>query len=168
MEMAREFHPERLSRRGEVITWGLALITLAGLIYVRSQTATLSIWHYVFTTLMLLLAASATLGNWMDRSTVLTIKTIGLHFRNGLRDVQLKWNEIEVVQVFPSRWGDQVHVVGVDAHFSFRILSEFTFRGKTKGRMGFAGGEFIIQTILKNSALGEVDHTESGRYYARP
>ncbi len=148
--------------------WVLAVVSLAALILLRSQVLVVTPWYTVFVVLLLLLAASTSLGNWMDRKTVLILRPTGLDFCNGLRDISLNWDEIQEVQVFPSRWGKQVHVVGTRSHFSFRTKSELTHKGKIRAKMGFEQGEYIIEQILKNSSLQETDQTGEGRYYARP
>jgi hypothetical protein len=168
MDTAREFRPEVISRRGEVTMWALAILSLAALVLLRSRAADVSLWYTVFVALMLLSAAGTSLGNWMDRKTLLILRPEGLDFRNGLRDVSFSCDEIQEAQVFPSRWGKQVHVVAANGHFSFRTKSELTHKGEIRAKMGFAQGEYILEQILKQSGLHETDHTEKGRYYARP
>jgi len=148
--------------------WVLAILSLAALILLRSRIAGVSPWYTVFVVLMVLSAASTTLGNWMDRKTVLILRPKGLDFRNGLRNVSLNWDEIQEVQVFPSRWGKQAHIVGNHAHFSFRTKSELTHQGEIRAKMGFTQGEYIIEQIIKNSGLQKTDQTGNGWYYARP
>ena len=131
MDSVREFHPEKISSRGEVFIWVLAVISLAALTYLRSRVAGVSLWYTVFVVLMFLSGASTTLGNWMDRKTVLILRPGGLDFRNGLRDISLNWDEIQEVQVFPSRWGKQAHIVGTHAHFNFRTKSEWRVHHRT-------------------------------------
>ena len=168
MNSTREFHPEKISRRSEAITWALALVALAALITLRSQAAPVSYWYFGFVLLVILAAASMTLGNWVDRNTVLTLKPDGIDFHNGLRNAVLKWDEIQEIQVTPSRWGDQVLVAGAEAHFHFRTLSQVTSKSDNRSKMGFTGGEFIIGQIQKNSGLKEVDQPQNSRYYTRP
>jgi hypothetical protein len=164
----REFHPEMVSRRGEFITWVLALISLATLIFLWVQTAGVSIWQMAFAGLMILAAASSSLSNWMERKTVLTLKPEGIHFCNGLRDVSLNWDDIQELQVFPSRFGNRVNILGDHSHFNFRTLVEVTRRSGTKSAMGFSQGEFILQQIIVNSSLDEKEQNKKGRYYTRP
>jgi len=168
MNAHRTFHPEKMSRRSEGILWGLAAISVAAWIFLRTQVETGSPWNLVFVVLMVLSAASITLGNWMDRNTVLTLRPDGLDFRNGLRDIHLRWDEIQEVRVFPSRWGNLVHVIGKETGFNFRTLSEVQLKRNSNRRMGFAQGKFIIERILENSGLKEIEQPENGRYYARP
>jgi len=156
-----------VSRRGELITWVLALISLATLVFLWVQTVGVSIWQIAFTGLMVLAAASSSLSNWMERKTVLTLKSESIHFRNGLRDVSLNWDAIQELQVFPSRFGKRVNVIGDQSHFNFRTMVEITQRSGIRSVMGFAQGEFIIQQIIKNSNLNETGKDEKGSYYAR-
>jgi hypothetical protein len=168
MNTIRTFHPEKMSRRAEAILWGLAAISMAGWILLRTQNQTGSPWNLVFVVLMVLSAASITLGNWMDRNTVLTLRPEGLDFRNGLRDIHLRWDEIQEVRVLPSNWGNQAHILGKETGFNFRTLSKVQLKGKSSSRMGFAQGMFIIERILENSGLKEIEQPEKGHYYARP
>jgi len=168
MDSIVEFHTERISRRGEAILWVLALTSLAAIIVLRSQKLDVSIWHLAFVLLMLVSAASTSLGNWMDRNTLLTLRPDGVDYRNGLRDVSLTWDEIQEVLIFPSRFGNLVHVIGSNAHFRFRTMSESTHKGNVRDRMGFAQGEFIIEQILKYSGMQEIDQTGKSRSYNRP
>ena len=157
-----------VSRRGEAITWALASISLATLIFLSSQSAGISLWQVVFVFIMLLAAAGSTLSNWMDRNTNLVLKPEGLHFKNGLRDVSLTWDEVQMVSVFPSRFGSRVNVAGETGHFNFRTMVETTTKRGTHSVMGFAQGNFILEQILNNSGLEVSLQSEKGRYYARP
>jgi hypothetical protein len=168
MVSVRDFHPEKISRRGELYVWTLAVFSLAALTILRFRVQVVSPWYTVFVVLMFLSATSTTLGNWMDRKTVLSLKPDGLDFQNGLRNVSLNWNEIQEVQIFPSRWGKQAHIVGTHTHFSFRTKSELTHKGEIRSKMGFEHGEFIIEQIIEKGGLQESDQTGKGRYYVRP
>ena len=168
MKSRLEFHPEEMSRRGEIITWVLAGFSLAILVFLRLIGAGTSPWPLVFVILMTLSAASMTLGNWMDSKTVLILKPEGLEFQNGLRGITFLWDEVQAAEVIPSRWGDLVRIFGEDSHFQFRTMREMIHKGEIRNRMGFAQGGFILEQILKNSDLVETNHSEDGRYYARP
>ena len=172
-----EFHPELNSRRGELIAWGSALLVVAGwivLVFYTSRAAA-GVGQKVpgsvpFLGVILLLAAlSISLGNWMDRRTRLKIGPNGVHFQNGLRDVQLTWDEIRQVQVFPGKWGKRVSVIGPASHFEFRTLGEVSVQGETKGRLGFGEGERILQQILEAADLVPKpdSHSTNPYYYIR-
>lgn len=168
MDSRHEFHPEQLSRRGEAILWILSLVSLAALVIAVVQTGEVSTWNLVFVVLMLLSAGGVSLGNWMDRQMVLALEPGGLTFLNGLRSVSLKWDDVQSLQVIPSPWGDQVHVIGQESHFSFRTLGEISHKGKVRNRMGFAQGTFITEQIINHSGLEIIDKRDKGCYYARP
>lgn len=168
MMSTHEFRPERMSRRGEAILWTLTLVTLAVLVILRAIGSHISAWNLAFAGFMLLSAGSISFGNWMDRQTVLALGPDGLAFRNGLRAVQLDWNQVQAIQVIPTQWGDQAIVSGPETRFSFRTLSEFSRKGEVRNRMGFAQGAFIIAQIVKHGSLVKIDQAEEGRYYARP
>jgi hypothetical protein len=166
--MNEEFRPELISRRGEAIAWSLAAVSTAAWLIMRWRVSETPGAALVFVLFLLFAASSISLGNWMDRQTVLRLGVDGVAFRNGLRDVSLRWDEIWEVRVIPARWGDRVQVLGEFAHFQFRTLGEVMLQGELKGRMGFAEGETILQRILSASGLQEIEKTDQVRYYARP
>lgn len=112
-------------------------------------------------------AASISLGNWVDRNTLLRLEEDGVAFKNGLRNVRLTWAQIREIQVFAASWGRKVRVIGEQAHFDFRTLGELKMSGEVKGRMGFEQGELILRQILFRSSLKEIEHTNNSYYYAR-
>jgi len=163
---ARLYKPELLQRRGEVIAWGLTSLSWLGVFILRSLDVTLA-WVIFFPSLLLLAVLSISLGNWMDRHTLLQMDANGIAFENGLRRVRFAWNEINEVQVVPAIWGETIHVLGAQAHFRFNTLGEVRYRGELRGRTGFSQGREIFQTILRMSAL-QLRATENGwQRYAR-
>jgi hypothetical protein len=162
-----EFRPELLSRRGEVMAWLTTLLWFAAWTILSVSGRNIVYFAPILSFLFLLIAASISLGNWVDRRTVLRLKEEGLAFKNGLRDVHLLWDEINEIQVFSSNWGKKVRVLGERAHFDFRTLGELTVRGEVKGRMGFPQGEYILQVILRKTHFKEVEHTGNSFYYSR-
>ena len=167
MDGVQEFHPEKISRTGERNAWILTVLSWAvawGLVrFLDAPVLLLS----VFAGFLTLAAAAISLGNWIDRKTVLTLTPEGVAFRNGLRNVQMTWAQIQKVRVVPDRWGERVHVLGTGAHFNFRMLGEIEFQDKLHERIGFTSGDQILQTILKSSGLKLVRNDEGERYYAR-
>ncbi len=105
--------------------------------------------------LLLLAGLSISLGNWMDRHTIIRIENGGITFSNGLRYVHFGWDQIKRVDVFPSNWGKKVQVLGNEAHFEFRTLGEVQAYGKTIGNVGFENGELILKHILERTNLYE-------------
>lgn len=162
-----EYRPELLSRRGEYVAWGTTLIAIiAWLILYLTNTPVFGGLSFL-AVLLALSGMAISLGNWMDRRTILRLEPDGVQFDNGLRQVMLQWSEIRQVQVYPSDWGKKVHVIGDKAHFNFRTLGEVTLQGEVKGRMGFEKGEEILGHILENARLKQVPGPENGSYYAR-
>jgi hypothetical protein len=151
--LVQEFHPVLNSRRGELIAWGSALLVAAGWL-VLALSGNRVPGSVPFLGIVLLLASlSISLGNWMDRRTRLELGLDGVHFQNGLRDVQLSWDEILQIQVYPGKWGKRVSVIGPASHFEFRTLGEVSVQGETKGRMGFVDGARILQEMLQTAGL---------------
>jgi len=161
----QEFRPELNSRRGELIAWGTALMVLAGWFILKQSDQPVLPVVPVLGILLLLAALSISLGNWMDRHTYVRLQDGGIAFGNGLRNVHLEWDQIKRVEVFPSNWGNKIHVLGEDAHFEFRTLGDVQAYGKTIGRVGFEDGERILKHILERSNLQDLHQRETGYYY---
>jgi hypothetical protein len=103
----------------------------------------------------------------MDRKTVLVIQPSALAFQNGLRNVKLSWEDIIRVEIQPSSWGDKVYVYGNNQQFSFRKLHEVRVDGEVRGRMGFVGGDRILESILQYCDLKRIERQEDGVHYVR-
>jgi hypothetical protein len=174
--MERQFRPEMISRQGERNAWGLAIVTMVAWLVFRIRIPALGSMALIFGVLLTLSAAMISLSNWVDRQTRLTLNAEGVAFRNGLRNVSLKWDQIEKVQVVTDRFGERVHVFGttdssstlISTRFNFRTLSPIKMKGQTRGNMGFSDGEEILHQILKSAGLSEIQDNEDGHYYARP
>jgi len=165
--LTREFRPEVLSRRGEAWAWLTAFLALTAWLMLRFTGQGSAGIALTLAIVLVLAAASISLGNWMDRHTLLHLDSHGVSFHNGLRQVQLTWDEIQQVQVFPSNWGNKVRVLGNRTQFAFRTLGEVKVGGQVKGRMGFVEGELILKRILEKAGLALREQTPNGRYYAR-
>jgi len=168
MSEVREFHPELIPRKGERTAWLLLLIALVFLAVSLWRAEALT-WLAVVLVLMLFFSAgSISLGNWVDRKTALRLAPDGVRFQNGLREVILRWDEIQAINVMETAWGQRVQVRGPATHLTFRTLGEVWMQGELRGQMGFAQGEFILKEILRNSGLTLTETTEKVRYYSRP
>ena len=162
----QEFHPELNSRRGELIAWGSTLLVAAGWGVLAASDNRIPGSIPFLGILLLLAALSISLGNWMDRRTRLQLGPEGVHFQNGLRDVQLSWDEIRQIQVYPGKWGKRVSVIGPASHFEFRTLGEVSVQGETKSRLGFVDGESILQKMLEAADLiPKPDSLSTDPYY---
>jgi hypothetical protein len=165
-----EFHPELLSRRGEFVAWGLALVVAATWVILRLYGQGVSIFLLILEAFLLFAGLSISLGNWMDRRSMIRLDREGITFDNGLRHAALHWQEIHRVQVFPTEWGKKVMVLGGRTHFEFRTLAEVKVQDEVKGRMGFADGEKILQHMIQAAHLVEKpgEAAQSGVvYYVR-
>jgi hypothetical protein len=166
-EQTQVFHPELLSRRGELLAWFSALLVISAWIILdvdRQPVMRLVPWMAV---LLVLVASGISLSNWMDRRTYIEIQPDAIKFTNGLRRVRIAWADIRQVQVFPSAWGKKVRVIATQAYFDFRTLGEIKVQGEVKGRTGFTDGESILQKILESAHLQVTERTAAGYYYAR-
>jgi hypothetical protein len=161
------FHPELLPRKGEMIAWGLTLLVGAAWLILVWQGLKINLALPILAVILFLSALSVSLGNWMDRNTVLQLGREGVKYQNGLRRVRLSWDEVEQVRINPSQWGKKIHVIGPQSYFSFRTLGEVKVQGEIKGRMGFTDGETILKQILAYSALKVKGKSAQGYYYGR-
>lgn len=168
----REYRPTLISRRGEVIAWGSFLLVGVTwiILIVRGQSYCLAV--PILTIILFLAALSISLGNWMDRQTVLCIKQDSISYQNGIRNVEIRWENIQEVQVLPAQFAKKIHVIADQAHFHFQMLGEVKVHGQVKGRVGFTEGEVILDEIIERSILHETqtqeqDQSEIGVYYAR-
>ncbi len=177
--MSQEFHPEQIPRSGERNAWLITALAVAAWFVLLWRADTLS-WVGLFIVLFLLFAAlSISLGNWMDRHTVLTLGGNQITYNNGIRDLALSWDQVQEVRISPNRWGERVQVLGFDeakpskgqsacnVGFVFHTLGEVAYQGKMQGRTGFKQGQFILNQILELSSLEEKSNDQQGRYYAR-
>lgn len=164
---AREFHPELISRRGEATAWILGITALVAWIILLAGGYPIFWGLPVVAVILLLAAMSISLGNWMDRQSMIKITSSGIIFKNGVRNTELNWDQIQQVKIFKHKWGDKVHVIGDQSHFSFRKFGEVKVGSEVKGSMGFKDGDEILRTVLDSSHLREIEHDEEYYYYAR-
>ena len=162
----RVYHPELLPRQGEINAWLLAFFASTALVLLHLQ-GVVPFWSWFFVGFLFLSAASISLGNWMDRHTALHLGQTGVAFENGLRRVQLAWNEIDQVRVLPARWGERIQVIGAKSHFEFTMPAEVKFNGQIKGRVGFLQGKEILASLLQASGLTNFQKTDEYAYYSR-
>jgi len=163
----REYHPELISRKGEMIAWGTALLVGIGwlILYLSDRSITTAI---PFLAAFIVFSGCAiSLGNWIDRHTSLALDEDAIEFRNGLRNVRALWMEVKEVRVTPSQWGKKVQVYGERVYFAFRTSSEVKIQGELKGYFGFTEGDEILREIVLRSALEIIDRPGEGYYYAR-
>jgi hypothetical protein len=162
----REFRPELLPRRGEWTAWALALAASVGMWFLH-RDGYIPAWAWIFWAFLLFSSASISLGNWLDRTTVIWLEAGGIRFENGLRRVRLGWSEIQKVAILPARWGRSVQVIGEKSHFGFKTLGEVQFQGEVRGRTGFPEGQVILDVILHEAGLVLVEESNNAYYYAR-
>ena len=162
-----EFYPERITRRGETIAWGCAVLVGGAWLMMWLMDQPVHAAVPVLAILLLCSGLSISLGNWMERHTHLALDESGIGFQNGLRNVWLGWAEINQVRVFPARWGKKVQVFGEQAFFEFRTLGEVKYLGELKARLGFEKGEQILRQIIISAGLKPVEFQGEAYYYVR-
>ena len=161
---AKEFCPELSSRRSETTAWTLTLVVAFAIAIMKWKIGEAPTIAWVFGAFLVFAAFSISLGNWMDRGTVMSFDEGGIAFENGLRQVALRWPEVKKVNVIPVRWGKSVQVIGDQVHFEFRTLGQVEYQGEVQGRLGFVEGEAVLGDILEKTNL-VLEKEEKGRYY---
>jgi hypothetical protein len=131
-------------------------------LYFLGLRQALPFWAWFFVGFLTFSAASISLGNWVDRKTLIRIEPGGVLFENGLRKTQLDWNDIQEVRTAPARWGTSVQVIGTRGHFSFTTLGEMQLLGQVRGRTGFVQGLAIFDEIIRCAGL--VTKTQAGQF----
>ena len=149
----KELRPEILSRQGEFIAWGSTLLAVSAWAYLAYLGEHVHPIFILLGAFILLSALALSLGNWVDRHTVLYISEDRIKFQNGLRRAEFRWDEITQVRVYPSRMGKKVYVQAGRVHFNFRTHAEIKSRGKVKGAIGFVEGDRILVHIIKEAEL---------------
>lgn len=162
----REFRPELMPRKGEFNAWVIALGLGVGLYLARSVWPDVSANLWIVEGMMVFFAFAISLGNWMDRRTVLRLDADGVAFENGVRSVRLGWTEVRNVAVMETRSGRRVQVQGERAHFTFKTLTVMSMIGQSM-RSGFAAGQEILEMILQAGNLKLTKEAQGVYYYAR-
>ena len=166
MLMAREFHPELMSRRGEILAWLVSLGLVLTLILGTINWGPMLWLYWLFTVFIILSAMSISLGNWVDHRSVIHMDSDGIAFENGLRSVRLGWREVQNVAVVEARSGKRVQVQGPMSRFTFRMMRESAFNGQLQ-RTGFVAGQEIFETILLESGVKFKAEKNGMSYYSR-
>lgn len=164
--MSREFRPELLPRRGEIMSWLAAIGLFVGLFLATDRWGPQPFVYWLFAGLIAFSALSISLGNWMDRRSVIRMEADGIAFENGVRSVRLTWPEVQNVAVIPTRLGKRVQVQGAQSHFTFKTMGESAL-GSQQLRTGFAAGQEILEAILKECDMQVKAEKDGMVYYAR-
>ncbi len=167
LEIQREYRPELIPRRGEGIAWVGTILTGLTWVLLAFSGQRVVIMIPVLFFLLVFSAFIISLGNWMDRQTVIRMTGAEVEYGNGLRQVRLHWADIREVRVQPGKWGEKVQVYGEDSYFAFHTLGEVRLRENVKGRMGFEQGEEILRQLVLRSGLQSIEGQGEGYYYAR-
>ena len=110
--------------------------------------------------------AAMTLGNWMNRNTILMMSDSGINFENGIQKVNFGWENIHRVEVHSRRVNDKIIVVGEDGHkFGIDMFNELFLNNKSGGVVGFREGEKILETILYYSYIDSSRKLQAEGYY---
>jgi len=163
----KALRPASLSRQGEFVAWTMTLLVIITWIFLSIRGYNIHLLIIVLGVFIFLSALALSLGNWVDRRTVIRITDEGIHFENGLRCVNFHWEQINQVEVYPSRMGKKVHVRSNRTHFDFRTSAEIKSRGNVKGYLGFREGDGILAHILEKAHFEFREQSGSGYCYKR-
>jgi len=162
-----EYRPERISRRGEFVAWATGILVAGAWLTLLLLHSEVPFAVPILAVLLLLSGMAISLGNWMDRRSLIRLEPEEIRFENGLRQVRVHYDEIPQLEVYPSEWGSKVRVWSPHGHFDFRTLGEVKLKGEIKGRLGYLDGEKILNHILEKADLKAVENCDSGYYYVR-
>jgi hypothetical protein len=107
LSTSQVYQPVQNSRRSEIQAWILTFVLIVTIIFVPIESGMVKVGSFLMLGFFGLSAMVIFLGNWIDRRTFLGMDENGIDFRNGLRNVQFMWEEVEKVQVHPSNAGDK-------------------------------------------------------------
>jgi hypothetical protein len=160
--------PIMISRRVEAATWLLAVVLFVTWWVLQSNQAAFAGTAVMLFAFTLFAASGISLSGWMDRRSSIRLDGGGIFFQNGLRRVDLKWNEIEQIRVLDARGGSKrVQVLGPRSFFEFHTLTRITLNGREQGRSGYEEGERILGILLEKTGLIKTDSSSAYVYYAR-
>ncbi len=166
LSTSQRYQPVRNSRKTEIQAWLLTFVLVVTIIFVPIESSVVKVGAYVLIGFFGLSAVLISFGGWVDRRTFLGLDENGIDFRNGLRNVQFRWEEVKKVQVHPSNAGDKVLIFGNRSYFSFQTFGEIVRNDEVQGRIGFEKGTEILYTIMHYSDLeNKQKHQVEGYYY---
>ena len=161
-----EFRPLTGSRQIEYILWGAVGLFIGLIIFIPGYVQDLNFWSWVLGLFFVAAAFSISINNWNMKHTKIMLFPDEIQHYSKLRNVSIKWKDINRVQVNHGRLGDKIIVSGETGAFFFDSLSEIKVKGDVKEKTGFEKGEEILDTILSQAGFSEMDKKEgSGFYY---
>jgi hypothetical protein len=165
---ALEFHPVQTSRRVEIGTWVLAAVLFATWWVLQVNQAAFAGTAVMLFAFTLFAAFGISLSGWMDRRSVIRLDRSGVFFQNGLRRLELAWDQVEQIRVLKAQAGSKrVQVLGPRAYFEFRTLATIRLNGQERARSGYEEGERILEMLLDQTGLTESETSSAHVYYAR-
>ena len=81
------------------------MLLLAGWFYLVLQGVGAHAIFLVLGIITLLMSIMLSIGGYVDRHTNIRVKNESIVFENGLRVIELRWEEIQSLHVFPSKMG---------------------------------------------------------------
>ncbi|TAK14220.1 MAG: hypothetical protein EPO32_02555 [Anaerolineae bacterium] len=167
-EKGLELRPIPGSRRPELMSWGLAVLLFGMLAIARPEAQVVIFGAWALGLFFGLSALVMTLGNWLERNTLMILRLNGITLRQPVQSVMLNWQEVDRVEVQQGPNGERVFVRGGERHFSYRPATRVEIRGKIRDQYGFENSEKILKTILTMAKLPNTpSQLANGYSYAR-
>jgi hypothetical protein len=120
----QEFRPLVGTRRTELFAWVLAIIMLLASWFGPQVSGFGRFFTILLVVFFTLSAVLISFGNWVERHTYLTLGDTGIEFINGVRRIQIGWEEITEVRILPSSKGSKVVVYSGQGYIRFQTLME--------------------------------------------
>lgn len=163
-----EYRPVQPSRRVEIGTWALTAVLFATWWVLQANQAAFAGTAVTLFAFALFAASGISLSGWMDHRSVIRLDADGVFFQNGLRRVELAWDQVQQIRVLNAQAGSKrVQVLGPRSYFEFRTLARISLNGQERARSGYEQGEKILENLLDRTGLHESETSPSYVYYAR-
>lgn len=158
----RSFRPYPPDRKGEILAWVITLGAVLIGVLMRSRTGE---WPAVTIGLALftgLAAASITFGNWVDRATRIWVTQEEVQYRNGLRTLTIRWEDVRGLSAYPLARGWRIEVENPAGRLSFRTPAELKFASLEGMWIGIQDGHELVRVLIAGARLGAIERQGEG------
>ena len=147
-QFPRKYAQRPGSRQGEIIAWMLFIFLALVTVFLSSRTG-LNTWYLIFDLFFLLSAILVSFGNYVNRSTRMVLTEDNIKFFNGIRKIQMAWEQIDEVLEVPSRMGPKIWIIGNGKRIAFQKNSVIKWKEEIRDRIGFEESDEIMDIIMK-------------------
>jgi len=160
------YRPPLPARRSEVLSWTGSAALAASAAFSIFRTGSLSWVHGLFLGIVLLVSASLSLANRLDRLTVITLSADGLDYSSPLRSCSMRWQDIGVVRILQYDHGIRVFIQSGREHFTYRTTVPGITRPTARTAGNIVDGELLTAAILASASFA-APHWQDGYWEYR-